>query len=194
MQILIACETSGELRRRFGAWSVDLLPADDGETQRHIQGDALDVIYGQQWDMLIAHPPCTYLCSSGLHWNSRVAGRDAQTAAALEFVRKILDAPIARICVENPVGRIGTGIRPADQYIQPYQFGDNASKRTGLWLKGLPLLVPTNRVHGRRVNGRERFDNQTDSGQNILGPSPDRWKVRSKTYGGIADAMVTQWS
>lgn len=143
---------------------------------------------------MIAHPPCTYLCSSGLHWNKRVPGRAAKTEEALSFVRRLLDAPIPRIALENPQGCISTRIRPADQYIQPYDFGEDASKKTGLWLKNLPRLVPTKRVPGRVVNGIERWSNQTDSGQNRLGPSDDRWAERSKTYPGIAAAMASQWS
>ena len=149
-----------------------------------------------EWDLLIAHPPCTYLCSSGLHWNGRQPGREARTQAALDFVRLLMDAPVPRIAIENPVGRIGTAIRKADQYVQPYQFGDDASKRTGLWLKGLPLLdVPRSEqwIAPRFVNDRPRWSNQTDSGQNRLGPSPDRWRKRSQTYPGIARAMAEQW-
>lgn len=201
-RVLIACETSGELRRRFlaagcDAYSVDLLPADDGETRRHTQGDALDVLYGSDWALVIAHPPCTYLAASGLHWNKRVPGRAAKTEAALDFAYALWDCPTAaRMCLENPVGALGTRLRPASQYVQPYEFGDDASKRTGLWLRGLPCLEvdPFARVPGRWVNGRERWANQTDSGQNALPPTADRWKVRSKTYAGIADAMVNQWA
>ena len=149
----------------------------------------------ERWDLMIAHPPCTYLTSSGLHWNKRVPGRAERTEQALHFVRQLMDAPIERIAIENPVGCIGTRIRSADQYIQPYQFGDDASKRTGLWLKNLPKLVarPEDRVPGRFVGGKERWGNQTDSGQNRLGPSADRWRERSRTYPGIANAMVEQW-
>lgn len=203
MKILIACESSGTVRealRDLGhdAWSCDLLPADDG-SPHHIQGDALEVAYSGEWDMMIAHPPCTYLTVSGLHWNGRVPGRAAKTEEALAFVRKLMDAPIERIAIENPVGAISTRIRKADQYIQPYQFGDDASKKTGLWLKNLPPLVSTvDPFPGRIVehNGKQvqRWSNQTDSGQNRLPPSPNRWKERSKTYPGIADAMAHQWA
>ena len=195
--MLVACEYSGAVRgafRRRGhdAWSVDLLPDDTGSPW-HYEADALDVIGRQTWDLLIAHPPCTYLCSSGLHWNKRVPGREEKTAEALRFVLDLMDADVPRIAIENPVGRIGTGVRPADQYIQPYQFGHDASKRTGLWLKNLPKLTPTQYVEPRMVDGRPRWGNQTDSGQNRLGPSAERWKVRSATYQGIADAMAEQW-
>ncbi len=195
MRVLVACEYSGTVRDAFrarghDAMSCDLLPTDvDGP---HYQGDVFDVI-GNGWDLMIAHPPCTYLCSSGLHWNGRVEGRAAKTEDALAFVRALLDAPIPRIAIENPVGCIGTRIRKADQTIQPHQFGDDASKATCLWLKGLPLLTPTDRVPGRMVNGKARWANQTDSGQNRLAPSADRWKLRSATFPGIAAAMADQW-
>ena len=195
MRDLIACEYSGAVRDAFrarghDAMSCDLLPTDvDGP---HYQGDVFDVI-GNGWDLMIAHPPCTYLCSSGLHWNGRVEGRAAKTEDALAFVRALLDAPIPRIAIENPVGCIGTRIRKADQTIQPHQFGDDASKATCLWLKGLPMLMPTDRVPGRMVNGKARWANQTDSGQNRLAPSADRWKLRSATFPGIAAAMADQW-
>ena len=195
MRVLIACEHTGTVRdafRRRGhdAVSCDLLPT---QTEGpHITGDAREALHGG-WDLMIAHPPCTYLCSSGLHWNKRVPGRDAQTAAALEFVELLMNAPIPRICIENPVGRIGTAIRPADQYVQPYQFGHDASKRTGLWLKNLPLLRTTTAIEPRIVNGRPRWANQTDSGQNRLPPSADRGQKRSATYSGIAEAMASQW-
>lgn len=142
---------------------------------------------------MIAHPPCTYLCSSGLHWNRRRPEREKQTHEALIFVCQLLDAPIPRICVENPVGCISTKIRRQDQIIQPYEFGNDASKRTCLWLKNLPLLVPTQYVQPRLVSGKPRWANQTDSGQNRLGPSADRWALRSITYPGIAAAMAEQW-
>ena len=145
------------------------------------------------WDLLIAHPPCTYLCSSGLHWNKRTPGREQKTEEALEFVRLLLNAPVEKIALENPIGRIGTAIRPADQIIQPFMFADDAIKQTALWLKNLPKLVPTVMVEPRIVNGKKRWGNQTDSGQNRLGPSDDRWKLRSKTYHGIAIAMAEQW-
>ena len=197
MRVLVACESSGIVRDAFlsrghDAWSCDLLPANAG-AHRHIQADALNVINAQQWDLLIAHPPCTYLCSSGLHWNQRVSGREAKTEQALEFVKALMDADIERIAIENPVGRIGSAIRKADQYIQPYQFGHDASKRTGLWLKNLPLLEPTIYIEPRMVDGKPRWGNQTDSGQNRLPPSVDRWKKRSETYSGIAQAMAEQW-
>lgn len=171
--------------------SCDLLPTD--RPGPHYQGDVFDVI-GDSWDLMIAHPPCTYLCSSGLHWNTRQPERAQKTVDALVFVQALMDAPIAKIAIENPIGRIGTAIRRADQVIQPYQFGHDASKQTALWLKGLPNLTPTQLVAPRLVDGKPRWANQTDSGQNRLSPSPDRWKLRSTTYQGIADAMADQWN
>jgi hypothetical protein len=146
------------------------------------------------WDLAIFHPPCTYLTSSGLHWNKRVPGREQKTQESLDFVKALLAAPIPMIALENPIGRIGTAIRPADQVIQPYEYGHDASKATCLWLKGLPPLRPTQWVSPRIVNGKKRWGNQTDTGQNKLGPSEDRWKIRSYTYPGIATAMAEQWS
>jgi hypothetical protein len=195
MRVLVACEYSGTVRDAFvalghDAVSCDLLPSE--MPGPHYKGDVRDVL-GAGWDLMVAHPPCTYLSSSGLHWNKRVPGRQEKTEAALEFVRLLMLAPIARIALENPVGCIGTRIRPADQIVQPYQFGEDASKQTCLWLKGLPKLWPTAFVEPRMVNGKPRWANQTDSGQNRLGPSEDRWKLRSNTFRGIAQAMAQQW-
>ena len=196
MKVLVACESSGVVREAFrrdghDAWSCDLLPADDGSPW-HIRGDVLDVI-GDGWDLMIAHPPCTYLSVSGLHWNKRRPGRAAQTEAALEFVHLLMAAPIPMIAIENPVGAVSSRIRRPDQIIQPHEFGEDASKATCLWLKGLPPLMPVEMAAPRWVNGKPRWGNQTDSGQNRLAPSPDRWKERSRTYQGIADAMAAQW-
>jgi hypothetical protein len=196
MRVLIACEYSGAVRDAFAAqgheaMSCDLLPADNGGP--HYQGDVFDII-DDGWDLMIAHPPCTYLCSSGLHWNKRKPGRAEKTELALEFVQRLLEVPIERIALENPVGCISTRIRKYDQAIQPWMFGDDASKNTCLWLKNLPHLVPTDIVEPRIVDGKKRWSNQTDSGQNRLGPSEDRWKIRSATYAGIAAAMASQWS
>lgn len=195
MRVLVACEYSGTVRDAFlaaghDALSCDLLPTDaEGP---HYQGDVRDII-NDGWDLMVAHPPCTYLCSSGLHWNKRVPSRAEQTEEALAFVQFLLDAPVPRIALENPIGCIGTRIRKADQTIQPWQFGHDASKATCLWLKNLPLLVPTTMVEPRIVDGKKRWANQTDSGQNRLPPSADRWKIRSETYTGIAEAMTAQW-
>lgn len=193
MRVLIACESSGTVRDAFcaaghDAWSCDLLPAPGP----HYEGDAR-LLLTQDWDLLIAHPPCTYLCSSGMHWTTRGLRAPKLTEDALDFVRLFLDAPIKCIAIENPVGVISSRIRKPDQIIQPHQFGHDASKKTCLWLKGLPLLTPTQTVAPRVVNGKQRWANQTDSGQNRLPPSKDRWQLRSKTYEGIATAMATQW-
>jgi hypothetical protein len=155
-------------------------------------GDVFDII-ADDWDLMVAHPPCTYLCSSGLHWNKKRPERAAQTVDALDFVRRLLAAPIARIALENPIGCISTQIRKPDQTLQPWMFGHDASKSTCLWLKGLAPLKPTDIVMPRIVAGKRRWANQTDTGQNRLPPSADRWKIRSTTYKGIADAMATQW-
>lgn len=193
MRVLIACEYSGTVREAFkkrghDVLSCDLLPADDG-SKDHYQGDVRDLL-SEHWDLMIAHPPCTYLAVSGLHWNKRVVGRSEKTEEALNFVKLLLNAPIERIALENPVSCISSRIRKPDQIIQPWWFGDDASKKTCLWLKNLPPLVETNRLEG---DDKTRRANQTPSGQNKLGPSADRWKIRSKTYQGIADAMAAQW-
>lgn len=192
MRVLVACEFSGIVRDAFSdrghdAWSCDFL-----ETERpgnHIQGDVLKIL-NDGWDMMIAHPPCRYLCSSGLHWNKRIKGRQEKTNAALEFVRKLLNAPIKKIAVENPVGCISSKIRKPDQIIQPFEFGHPESKKTCLWLKNLPELKATNVLE---LPESGRWKNQTCSGQNRLGPSLERWKIRSRTYSGIAAAMAQQW-
>jgi len=196
MKVLVACEYSGTVRDAFlkaghDAMSCDLLPTDVAGP--HYQGNVMDII-DQGWDLMIAHPPCTYLCSSGLHWNKRRPKRAKQTEDALDFVRLLLAAPIPKIAIENPIGCISTRIRPPDQTVQPWQYGHDASKATCLWLKGLPPLRPTGFVEPRIVDGKRRWANQTDSGQNRLPPSADRWKIRSETYSGIADAMVSQWT
>lgn len=193
MRVLIACEFSGIVRKAFrrrghDAWSCDLLPSDT-PTRHHVTGDVLSLL-DREWDLMIAHPPCTYLSVSGLHWNARRPERAAQTEHALAFVQLLLQADIPKIALENPIGCISSRIRKPDQIIHPWQFGHDASKATCLWLKGLPSLVPTDVLPGGRAARRA---NQTPSGQNKLGPSPDRWKLRSLTYRGIADAMAAQW-
>ena len=195
MRVLVACEYRGAVRdafRRLGhdAISCDLLPSD--APGPHHQGDVAPIL-SDRWDMMIAFPPCTYLCSSWMHWTKRGLRDPKLTEDALDFVRVLMNAPIQRIAIENPVGAISSRIRKPDQMIHPYQFGDNASKKTCLWLKGLPQLVPTEIVAPRIVDGRKRWGNQTDSGQNRLGPSADRWKIRSQTFPGIARAMAEQW-
>jgi len=193
MKILVACEYSGRVRDAFTkrghyAVSVDFLSSEtEGD---HITGDVLDVIYQEHWDLMIAFPPCTDLAVSGAKWfaEKRADGRQQR---ALEFVRTLLDAPIQQIALENPVGVISTYIRKPDQIVQPYWFGHEATKTTCLWLKGLPPLMATSIVG----KGERHI---TKSGRSLpkwynLPPSPDRWKKRSLTYQGIADAMANQW-
>ena len=193
MKVLIACEYSGTVRDAFtrlghDALSVDYLPS---ETEgNHIIGDVLDVIKSQSFDLRIAFPPCTHLAVSGAKWfaEKRADGRQQQ---AIEFVRTLLDAPIERIALENPVGVISTYIRKPDQIVQPHWFGHEATKTTCLWLKGLPPLMATNIVG----KGERHI---TKSGRSLpkwynLPPSIDRWKIRSKTFEGIANAMAQQW-
>ena len=197
LRVLVACEYSGTVRDAFSAlghdaWSCDLLPTD--KPGQHYPGDVRDMLpffCGVSWDLMIAHPPCTYLCSSGLHWNKRRPERAAQTEAALAFVCLLLDAPIRFIALENPIGCISTRIHPPTQTIHPWQFGHPESKATCLWLKNLPKLQPTEVMEKPECG---HWENQTPSGQNKLGPSADRWKIRSATYPGIARAMATQWS
>lgn len=197
MRVLVGCEYSGAVRRAFrarghDAWSCDLLPADDN-SEFHLQGNVLDYL-DQDWDLGIFFPPCTYLCSSGMHWTTRGLRDPQLTEDAINFVRQLLDAPINCIALENPTGIISTRIRKPDQVIQPYEFGHDASKKTNLWLKNLPKLVPTEYIEPRIVDGKKRWGNQTNSGQNKLTPSEDRWKLRSVTYSGIAEAMAEQWT
>lgn len=195
MRVLIACEYSGAVRDAFraaghDAMSCDLLPSE--VPGPHYQGDVRDVL-GDAWDLMVAHPPCTYLSVSGMHWTRRGLRDPQLTEDALDFVRLLLEAPIPRIALENPVSIISTRIRRPDQIVQPWQYGHDASKTTCLWLKNLPALQPTQIIEPRIVNGRRRWANQTDGGQNRLSPSADRWKRRSATYAGIAGAMAAQW-
>lgn len=188
MRVLIACEYSGRTREAFrkmghDAWSCDLLPSED-DSEFHIQGDVFGVIEHNQWDLMVAHPPCTYLCNSGVSWLYKIEGRWEQMREGAKFFKALIDAPIERIAIENPIMHkyaveiIG---RRQDQIVQPWQFGHGETKATGFWLKNLPLLEPTNVVEGRE----QRLHR--------LPPSPDRWKERSRTYQGIADAMARQW-
>ena len=196
MRVLVACEYSGVVRDAFralghDAWSCDLLPTD--VPGPHYEGD-VTALLGEGWDLMVAHPPCTYLSVSGMHWTKRGLRDPRLTEQALAFVQQLLDAPIERIALENPVSIISSRIRKPEQIVQPWQFGHDASKKTCLWLKNLPPLVPTQIIEPRVVNGKKRWGNQTDSGQNRLGPSEDRWKIRSQTYEGIARAMAEQWT
>jgi site-specific DNA-cytosine methylase len=191
MRVLVACEYSGTVRDAFravghDAWSCDLLPT-DADPAFHYQGDVSDII-DDDWDMMIAHPPCTHLAVSGARW---FKDKQSEQQLALMFVQNLMDADIPRIVIENPVSIISSHIRKPDQIIQPWQFGHEATKTTCLWLKGLPKLQPTNVVgKGNR--------HVTKSGKSLpewynLPPSPDRWKVRSATFKGIAEAMAQQW-
>jgi hypothetical protein len=182
MRVLIACEFSGTVREAFAAlghdaWSCDLLPSERKGLGRHIQGDVLRHLTGG-WDLMIAHPPCTHLAVSGARWFKEKA---VEQAVALEFVRRLLTAPIRRICLENPISIISSRIRKPEQIVQPWQFGHGEVKATCLWLKGLPKLVPTKVVEGRHPACW------------LASPGPDRWKLRSRTYEGIAQAMAEQW-
>ena len=186
MRVLIACEFSGRVRDAFIAKGHDAISCDLIETEKpgpHYQGDVFDLIDTEHWDLMIAHPPCVHLAVSGaLHFHKKII----RQRRALAFVRDLLESPIHRIALENPVSVISTKIRKPDQYIQPWMFGHDETKKTGLWLKNLPLLKATNIMEYRRAN-------LTPSGQNKLGPSPTRSKDRGRTYQGIADAMADQW-
>ncbi len=197
MKILIACEFSGTVRdafRRLGhdAWSCDLLPSEGEFPYYHFQEDIFEILkkrFGKNsWDLMIAHPPCTDLAVSGAAWfKEKIA--DGRQQRALDFVQKLMEAPIPKICIENPISVISSKIRKPDQIIQPWMFGHTEQKATCLWLKNLPLLKETNNVKVEMMklprNQRERL--------HYLAPSKDRWKERSKTFQGIADAMVNQW-
>jgi site-specific DNA-cytosine methylase len=180
MRVLVACEYSGRVRDAFRAlghyaMSCDLLPTEvDGP---HYQGDVRDILH-DGWDLMVCHPPCTHLAVSGARW---FKDKRAEQAEALDFVRLLLDAPIPRIALENPVSIISSKIRKPDQVIQPWMFGHGETKATCLWLKGLPKLVPTNIVEGREARVHR------------MPPGPDRWKDRSRTYEGVAFAMAEQW-
>lgn len=200
LRVLVGCEESGRVRDAFIARGHDALSCDIQPTRRpgpHYQGDVRDLLESGRWDLGIFHPPCTYLCASGLHWNKRRPARAAETEKALDFVRQIMAAPIKMIAIENPVGLISTAIAKPTQIIQPYEFGHDASKATCLWLRGLLPLRPTLHIAPRMVrqsSGRmlPRWGNQGDSGQNNL-PSRGRSRIWSETYQGIADAMADQW-
>jgi hypothetical protein len=195
MKILVACEYSGRVRDAFiggghKAMSCDLLPTD--APGPHYQGSVLDIL-NDGWDLMIAHPPCTYLSVSGMHWTTRGLRDPKLTEDALDFVNILLNAPIEKIALENPISIISSRIRKPNQIIQPYEYGHDASKKTCLWLKNLPPLMPTKIIEPKIVGNKKIWGNQTASGQNKLAPSKDRWKIRSETYQGIAEAMAQQW-
>lgn len=191
MRILVACEFSGTVRDAFAArghdaWSCDLLPSESTTSSQHFQCDVLEVLYSRyygQWDLMVAHPPCTHLAVSGARWfKQKEIDNPGQQAKALQFVRDLMAAPVAKICIENPVSVISSYIRKPDQCIQPWMFGHGEVKKTRLWLKNLPPLRRTNTVAGR------------EAVVHLLPPGPERWKLRSVTYPGIAKAMAEQWS
>ena len=201
MRVLVACEFSGIVsaafrKRGHDAWSCDLLPS-EGDPAWHIQGDVLTVLQKCNcWDMMIAHPPCTYLCNSGVRWLHENGGENdrwGKLDEAAEFYRKLRDAPILRKCIENPVmhghamRRIGLGRR---QFVQPWWFGDKAFKATGLELIGLPDLVPTNKLVPPE---RGTDEHKAWSAVHRASPGPDRWRERSRTLPGIANAMASRW-
>lgn len=182
MKVLVACEFSGRVREAFAkrghnAWSCDLLPTEI--PGKHYQGYLEDYIgAGNEWDMIIAHPPCTHLAVSGARW---FKDKKKEQDYAIAFFMMIANRQCEKICIENPISIMSTEWRKPDQIIQPWQFGHGETKATCLWLKGLPLLQSTNIVEGREQRVHK------------LPPSPDRWKERSRTYQGIADAMAEQW-
>jgi hypothetical protein len=180
MKVLVACEYSGRVRDAFRALghdaiSCDLLPTEVNGP--HVQCDVRELLH-IKWDLMIAHPPCTHLAVSGSRWFKY---KSSEQAEALMFVKTLMDLPIDKIAIENPISVISSYIRKPDQIIHPWQFGHGETKATCLWLKGLPKLTPTN-VVDERIPRVHRMP-----------PSPDRWKIRSRTYQGIADAMAAQW-
>lgn len=204
--MLIGCERSGIVREAFresghDAYSCDLAPAED-DSPFHLQMDVRVALYDRgPWDLFIVHPDCTYVSGSGNHWcypgkrkvkPGTVVGdeRIALKIQAINFAWEMFNAPVPRIALENPIGILSSAIRRPDQIIQPWEFGEDASKATCIWLKGLPPLVPTNILPGGRAARRA---NQTPSGQNKLGPSPERAMDRARTYPGPARAMAEQW-
>jgi hypothetical protein len=227
MIVIVGCEFSQVVTTAFRnagheAYSCDILPAVGNHPEWHYQCDILDVIDRERFDLGIFHPPCTYLCSSGMHWTTRGLRDPKLTDDAIEFVKKLLSAGIKHIALENPIGCISTRIRKPDQIIHPWMFGHDASKATCLWLQNLPKLALTEIVppkgycwdpyvkfmpdahyevrsgirfccHKDSIPKKMIWANQTPSGQNKLGPSQDRWADRSVTYSGIAEAMVNSW-
>lgn len=204
MKVLIACEFSGIVRDAFikrghDAISCDLLPTE--RPGKHYQGDIMDII-GDGFDLMIAHPPCTHLCASGARW-WKEKQEDGRQREAIEFFMKFIEAPIEKIAVENPVGIISRTYRKPDQYVQPYWFGDKVQKKTGLWLKNLPLLEPTNIVdrgmvyvdpRGHKHGGAHTMLAKVAYSPLMLLPrNEERWKIRSRTFLGFADAMAEQW-
>jgi len=192
LRVLVACETSGRIRDAFRALGHDAYSCDIEPTEAdgpHILDDARNVVQ-DHWDLLIAHPPCTHLAVSGARYFKRKR-EDGRQQEAIDFFMDMINAPIPHIGVENPISIMSTVYRKPDQIIQPYQFGHPESKATCLWLKNLPPLTPTN-ILSLPESGH--WENQTPSGQNKLGPSANRARIRSRTYEGIAKAIAYQWS
>lgn len=194
-RVLVLCEFSGVVRRAFrragyDAWSCDLMDAEDRHDGHHFKADAIEVANDNQWDLIIAHPPCTYLASSGARW---WPNRLEDQADALNFVYKIAMVNCPRIAIENPVGRLSAEFRKPDQIIQPWQFGHPEWKTTCLWLKGLPPLIPTAIVEPDKTVGGGKRPGRVSSRIHRLGPSKARQRERSRTYPGIAAAMAAQW-
>lgn len=195
MRVLVGCEFSGTVRDAFSAlghnaWSCDLLPTD--VPGQHIQGDVLEIL-GDGWDLAIFHPPCTYLTVAANGWHAKSPEREPLRVEAAQFFMDCYNAPIRRICVENPVGVMSTRFRAPDQIIQPWMFGHPDRKATCFWLRGLPELQATNRVAPEEVKGVSPKGKKYYS-MNWLPQTKDRWKIRSKTFPGIARAMADQWS
>ena len=193
MRVLVACESSGTVRNAFAArghdaWSCDLLPAEG----QHYQCDVREVL-GLGWDLMIAHPPCTYLCSMGIWWNHKRPERWQETYAAAEFVKLLWDAPIAKVAIENPVGYLSNNWRKPNQVINPWQFGHEANKPTCLWLRGLPNLTPTKVVGKGEFYVKANGHRMSKWSHITSGTRADRWKIAATTFAGIAQAMAEQW-
>jgi len=194
MKVLVACEFSGRVRDAFieqghEAYSCDFSGSLGKYTDFHLKTNVLNVLEATDWDLMIAFPPCTYLAVSGARWNVDPVRRKKQEKA-FAFVKRLIDAPIPKVAIENPVGRISTMFGMPSQIIHPWQFGHAEAKTTCLWYRQLPPLRPTKVLE---MPARGYWENQTPSGQNRLSPSPDRARERSLTYKGIAEAMATQW-
>jgi hypothetical protein len=204
MKVLVACEFSGIVRDAFAvcghdAWSCDLLPTE--RRGQHIQGDVLEVL-GNGWDLMVAHPPCTHLAASGARW-FKIKRKDGRQQEGIDFFMALADAPIPRKAVENPIGIMSKIHRKPDQIVHPYQFGHEVQKATCLWLTGLPLLVPTNIVgrgmiyvdpRGHKHGGEHTMRAKRGYSPLMLLPrNEERWKIRSRTFQGIASAMAEQW-
>ena len=196
MNVLVACEFSGIVRDAFrarghNAWSCDLLPTEK-HPEWHYESDVLDIL-NHGWDLMIAHPPCTYLCNSGVRWLKNNPERQKLREQAVEFVKTLWAAPIPKVCIENPIGHLSTSWMKPSQIIQPFDHGHPDWKSTCLWLRGIPLLQPSNIVFPEQITGGGNKPGRISSRLHRLPPSEDRWKLRSKTYEGIAKAMAEQW-